>query len=115
MMPRHTAEQSTVKINKAEQLRADDAEAERPSAGRRGFGGFARPAEGSVSPSPSRRVEDEAEFRETVVAVEDRAELPLINAEGSRVTQHDGYDSEEIDGAYCPIDPQERLQCESCQ
>jgi ribonucleoside-diphosphate reductase alpha chain len=44
--------------------------------------------------------------------------LPLIEPEpdtGHRVTGHEGYDSEEVDGAYCPIDPQERLQCDSCQ
>ncbi|GAB3929244.1 ribonucleoside-diphosphate reductase subunit alpha [Microlunatus endophyticus] len=107
MMPRHTAEQSTVKINKAEQLRTGDAESER-SGGRRGFGGFARPA----SPS-SPATEDRAPH--AALQAENRTQLPVIEADAPRVTEHEGYDSEEVDGAYCPIDPQERLQCESCQ
>ena len=115
MMPRHTAEQSTVKINKAEQLRTSNAETER-SGGRRGFGGFARPtAEESDNPQYSRRVEPEAPTSAATITAEDRTELPVIEADASRVTEHEGYDSEEVDGAYCPIDPQERLQCESCQ
>jgi hypothetical protein len=40
---------------------------------------------------------------------------PEAEAIAERVTGHEGYDSEEVDGAYCPIDPQERLQCDSCQ
>jgi ribonucleoside-diphosphate reductase alpha chain len=99
MMPRHTAEQSTVKINKAEQLRTGDTDAapaaDRPT-GRRGFA-FARPA-AATPPTPT----------PAPPSVEDRTELPLVS-------DHEGYDSEEIDGAFCPIDPQERLQCESCQ
>ncbi|MCD9197455.1 ribonucleoside-diphosphate reductase subunit alpha [Aeromicrobium wangtongii] len=63
MMPRHTAEQSTVKVNKAAQ--------QTPAGGapRRGFGAVAAPV----------------------------AELEVV------------------DGAACPVDPQERLNCESCQ
>ena len=71
MMPRHTAEQSTVKVNKAQ--------AAAPSGGgapRRGFGA-ARTA--------------------TPVVPETVQELEVV------------------DGAACPIDPQERLNCESCQ
>jgi ribonucleoside-diphosphate reductase alpha chain len=95
MMPRHTAEQSTVKINKAEQLRTGAADAgpgatERPTT-RRGFA-FARPA----APPPA-------------------APEPETRTELAVVSEQDGYDSEEIDGAFCPVDPQERLQCESCQ
>jgi ribonucleoside-diphosphate reductase alpha chain len=63
MMPRHTAEQSTVKVNKAAQ--------QTPAGGapRRGFGAVAAPV----------------------------AELEVV------------------DGDACPVDPQERLNCESCQ
>ena len=71
MMPRHTAEQSTVKVNKAQ--------AAAPSGGgtpRRGFGA-ARTA--------------------TPVVPEAVQELEVV------------------DGAACPVDPQERLNCESCQ
>ncbi|MCK0110652.1 ribonucleoside-diphosphate reductase subunit alpha [Ornithinimicrobium sp. F0845] len=66
MMPRHQAEQSTVRVNKAETS---------PGAGggpRRGFG--ARRAAASAAPA-----------------------LTVV------------------DGQECPIDPQERLQCDSCQ
>ncbi|QGN32156.1 ribonucleoside-diphosphate reductase subunit alpha [Microlunatus sp. Gsoil 973] len=95
MMPRHTAEQSTVKINKAEQLRTDGAGAVQPAPAdrptRRGFA-FTRPAS-TTPPAP---------------VAEHRTELPVVR-------EHEGYDSEEIDGAFCPVDPQERLQCESCQ
>lgn len=75
MMPRHTAEQSTVKVNKAEQVA--------PSGGapRRGFGAAAPRA---------------------VVA-----EAPVVPDEVVEL--------EVVDGAACPVDPQERLQCDSCQ
>lgn len=74
VMPRHTAEQSTVKVNKAESTA--------PASGggaRRGFGA-ARTAPVAVAVVP-----------------EEVAELQIV------------------DGAACPIDPQERLQCDSCQ
>lgn len=74
MMPRHTAEQSTVKVNKAEQTTPAG------GAARRGFGAtkVAAPVE-------------------VPVAAPGRAELEIV------------------DGAACPVDPQERLNCESCQ
>ncbi len=65
MMPRHTAEQSTVKVNKAEQLTPAG------SGQRRGFG-FAAAAPAAAEQSPT-------------------------------------------DADNCPIDPQERLECDSCQ
>ena len=74
MMPRHTAEQSTVKVNKAE--------SSTPAGGaaRRGFGA----ARTAVAEAP-------------VVVPGEVVELEVI------------------DGAACPVDPQERLNCESCQ
>ncbi|MFO6454095.1 MULTISPECIES: ribonucleoside-diphosphate reductase subunit alpha [unclassified Aeromicrobium] len=72
MMPRHTAEQSTVKVNKAE--------ASAPSGG----GGAARRGFGAA-----------------------RTATPVV----PEVVQ----ELEVVDGAACPIDPQERLNCESCQ
>lgn len=77
MMPRHTAEQSTVKVNKAETLAP-------ASGGRRGFGAAA-PVK---APDPAAVVPE---------LVEGSQELDIV------------------DGQACPIDPQERLQCESCQ
>lgn len=74
MMPRHTAEQSTVKVNKAE--------SSTPAGGatRRGFGA----ARVAVAEAPA-------------VVPDEVVELDVV------------------DGAACPIDPQERLQCDSCQ
>lgn len=84
MMPRHTAEQSTVRVNKAE--------ARTPSAagGRRGFGA-ARVAAAAPPVVPL--------LPDNVVPA-GVAELPVV---------------EQVGEAACPIDPQERLQCESCQ
>lgn len=77
MMPRHTAEQSTVKVNKSEAIAP-------AGGGRRGFGAAA-PA---TAPAPVTTVPEPVEgFQELDV----------------------------VDGQACPIDPQERLQCESCQ
>jgi ribonucleoside-diphosphate reductase alpha chain len=81
MMPRHQAEQSTVRVNKAEQ----------PAAGsggpRRGFGAAAAgaaPAAGLTTPV-------------TAPAPEGATQLEVV------------------DEVACPVDPQERLQCDSCQ
>jgi len=88
MKPRHTAEQSTVKVNKAE------TPASHGSAPRRGFGGSA-PAKrgfGAAAPAP--------------VMVEEKVE-PVVPDEAQELDM--------VDGQMCPIDPQERLNCESCQ
>ncbi|CAA9406963.1 ribonucleoside-diphosphate reductase subunit alpha [uncultured Nocardioides sp.] len=85
MLPRHTAEQSTVKVNKA---------VAGPASGtpRRGFGAAAAPTT-SVAP--------------TVKAAQpvDPGGRPELDVVG-------GPPPEDVQ---CPIDPQERLQCESCQ
>ncbi|GAA1544707.1 ribonucleoside-diphosphate reductase subunit alpha [Nocardioides humi] len=86
MMPRHTAEQSTVKVNKAEQV----APAGGGGAPRRGFGAAA-PAKrgfGAVAAAPAPVVPPDVE------------ELPQ---------------AEVVEDVQCPVDPMERLQCESCQ
>ncbi len=67
MKPRHSAEQSTVKINKSTSL------------GKRGFG---------AAMSAPEIIVEEIIVKETIVLKESQA---------------------------CPLDPQERLQCESCQ
>ncbi|MCG6567990.1 ribonucleoside-diphosphate reductase subunit alpha [Tessaracoccus sp. ZS01] len=72
MMPRHTAEQSTVRINKAAELTGAG------GAPRRGFGA-ARPVAAAVA------------------VARPAVEIDIV------------------DGAACPVDPQERLQCDSCQ
>ncbi len=85
MMPRHTAEQSTVKVNKAEAVT--------PAGGgaRRGFGAAAPAA------PPARGFGAVAAPAEVAVVPDEAQELDVV------------------DGSACPIDPQERLQCESCQ
>ncbi|KUG53275.1 ribonucleotide-diphosphate reductase subunit alpha [Serinicoccus chungangensis] len=92
MMPRHTAEQSTVKVNKAAEPSAAGS-----SGGRRGFGGASStpprrgfgtaPAATAVAPTP-------------VQAPPQVEQLPVVD---------------EVDGQQCPTDPMERLQCDSCQ
>jgi ribonucleoside-diphosphate reductase alpha chain len=79
MKPRHTAEQSTVKVNKSQGV------------GKKGFGAIladqTRAAESAITiPSP-----------EAVPVVAPRAHTTLAP------------------GQACPIDPQERLLCDSCQ
>ena len=95
MMPRHTAEQSTVKVNKAEQLRptaaADANHTVAAGPARRGFG-FGR-SNPTTAPTP------------TGVPTAPTL-LPLVEIQP---------ETELVDGAVCPVDPQERLQCESCQ
>ena len=89
MMPRHTAEQSTVKVNKATELNTASASSSGAAPARRGFG--SRKAATTVTPAP---IDSPA---------------PVV-AELS-VEQEVEY----VDGASCPVDPQERLQCDSCQ
>ncbi len=79
MMPRHTAEQSTVKVNKAQQSTPAG------GAARRGFGAVAVTAPVAEAP-------------------------PVVPAAVEELEQVDV-----VDGAACPVDPQERLNCESCQ
>jgi ribonucleoside-diphosphate reductase alpha chain len=90
MMPRHTAEQSTVKVNKAEAVAPQGAT---PSGGR-GFG--ARRGFGAATAAP-------APNQTTVVE------------EATPVVPDAVQELDVVDGSACPIDPQERLQCESCQ
>ena len=106
MMPRHTAEQSTVKVNKAEARRGSEAAA--PAAGggaRKGFGFGRSKAPASAAPAPMPVVP--APQEQVVAAIQPiqvGVELPL-----------DAVEVDNVDGTECPIDPQERLQCESCQ
>jgi ribonucleoside-diphosphate reductase alpha chain len=84
MMPRHTAEQSTVKVNKAAEPTAGGAR-------RRGFGAAAPAA----APAPAQAVP-----------------APVVVAD---VVPAGVQELDVVAGAECPIDPQERLQCDSCQ
>lgn len=104
MMQRHTAEQSTVKVNKAADLRGEDSAPGASGGGKRGFGfGKARTTPQSPTPAPT------AEATPVVEAGTVPAVVP------DEVEELEMADGEYVDGAYCPVDPQERLQCESCQ
>ncbi|WP_344804782.1 ribonucleoside-diphosphate reductase subunit alpha [Microlunatus ginsengisoli] len=91
MMPRHTAEQSTVRVNKAENVRPATAGAAGPA--RRGFGAARKPV---VAPAV-------APITAAVTVPPTAIELDVIDV-------IDG-----VDPAACPVDPMERLQCDSCQ
>ena len=95
MMPRHTAEQSTVKVNKAE------ASTPAGAAARRGFGAAKPAAPASTSPRG---------FGAVAAPMGQAETPPVVPAEVDELEQVDV-----VDGAACPIDPQERLQCDSCQ
>lgn len=84
MKPRHTAEQSTVRVNKAQDL-SDSPSAAEPGAAdrRRGFG-FARASSLSTS----------------APAVAPTSRIDVLASD---------------DDQACPVDPQERVQCEACQ
>ncbi|MDR6176393.1 ribonucleoside-diphosphate reductase alpha chain [Nocardioides zeae] len=88
MMPRHTAEQSTVKVNKAE------GRTPASSGARRGFGAAAPARRGFGAAAPA---------------------APVVPAVVPDVVPDDVQELEVVGEAACPVDPQERLQCESCQ
>lgn len=93
MMPRHQAEQSTVRVNKAEVSPG-------ASAGpRRGFG--ARAAVAATAPAAPATVP-------SAPATAAVPQEPLSPPEEATLL-------DVVDGQACPIDPQERLQCDSCQ
>ncbi|WP_370207985.1 ribonucleoside-diphosphate reductase subunit alpha [Aeromicrobium sp.] len=89
MMPRHTAEQSTVRVNKAEAVAPQGT----TTSGGRGFGARRGVGAATAAPAPTTPVVEEP----TPVVPDAVQELDVV------------------DGSACPIDPQERLQCESCQ
>ncbi len=105
MMPRHTAEQASVKVNKAAAIRP----------GGKGFGAARRTAVvAEVAPvevAPVEVTPVATNAAETVVA---GVVTPLAVAAGvSLLTVTE--DVTVVDGTACPVDPAERLQCDSCQ
>ena len=93
MMPRHTAEQSTVKVNKAEAVAPQGA----TTSGGRGFGARRGFGAATAAPAPTTTPTTPVVEEPTPVVPDAVQELDVV------------------DGSACPIDPQERLQCESCQ
>ncbi|MEH3066947.1 MAG: ribonucleoside-diphosphate reductase subunit alpha [Aeromicrobium erythreum] len=108
MMPRHTAEQSTVKVNKAESVVSRGAT---PSGGR-GFG--ARRGFGAATAAPAPAATPVAE-ESTPVVPDAVQELDVVDPAAHVDVVDSAALVDVVDGAACPIDPQERLQCESCQ
>lgn len=117
MMPRHTAEQSTVKVNKAEALTPKTEGASSTgstSGGGRGFG--ARRGFGAAKAAPAVETAEAPVQAAAPVAVEEQPEVTQVPqpVEGATELEVVG-DTDYVDGQACPIDPMERLQCESCQ
>jgi ribonucleoside-diphosphate reductase alpha chain len=107
MMPRHTAEQSTVEVDKSAD-RTPTASAGGPS--RRGFGG-ARPV---PTPGPVAAAHTAADSAAGVAAVPTASALPPAQRTPV-ITVGPEPELDVVDGTACPVDPQERLQCDSCQ
>ena len=140
--PRHTAEQSTVRVNKAENRQpsaaataaAASAGTAAPRRGGFGFGrsGGAKPAEGLAATTTegfaSEVIATAAATPLVTMSVETKAAVPPEDAAPSafipelgatvlEVTEQTvgGESTDVVDGVACPVDPMERLQCESCQ
>ena len=136
--PRHTAEQSTVRVNKSEGRPAAatvpptgaSVDPATPTAPRRGFGfgksagvdqgaptlaGQARPAAAAPTRSDPVRpawVVARAPSTAVTASAPTTSGPPLHEAEPVSPYE-EGVDL--VDGVACPVDPMERLQCESCQ
>lgn len=91
MRPRHKAEQSTTKVNKGQAL------------GKRGFGAAVAQEEISTLQTPEHSI---AKGFGQITHTE-----PLIQSMPASISTP----IEPIENRACPIDPQERLQCDSCQ
>nr|WP_297428278.1 ribonucleoside-diphosphate reductase subunit alpha [uncultured Actinotalea sp.] len=149
MKPRHTAEQSTVRVNKAESVSGSAGASSAGAGPRRGFGratptpvaaappggaGLAqhlppatpaqepvlRPggdaergmvAEGDVAREPTRF----APSARRALGFAGALEAGASDAPGSATPSASGPDLDLVDGVACPVDPMERLQCDSCQ
>ncbi len=85
MKPRHTAEQSTTAVNKREQT------------GKTGFGALRRAENPAAVPAASQPTQ------------------PARPVRTAQSIQTSANDANEANAMACPIDPQERLQCDSCQ
>ncbi|WP_051481068.1 ribonucleoside-diphosphate reductase subunit alpha [Cellulomonas sp. KRMCY2] len=100
--PRHTAEQSTVRVNKAHA---------RTAAGNGALAGSAAP---TGAPGTTRPPQAGFGFgRRATVAPAPDVVLDAIAAATAAPALADATDA--VDGVTCPVDPMERLQCDSCQ
>lgn len=101
MKPRHTAEQSTVKVNKGQAI------------GKRGFGAMAGAQPMSVpaaTPIPVQASTPVMASTPAPVLVSPPTSMAMATG-----TMTESVITTSVDDQACPIDPQERLQCDSCQ
>ncbi|MDP3962714.1 MAG: ribonucleoside-diphosphate reductase subunit alpha [bacterium] len=117
MKPRHTAEQSTVKVNKAEKI------------GKKGFGAVARAmAEEKIVPEPEISTVSIFTPTQAPAAVPKLPETPKVpnipgkftdlsslNISPKKEAVKLGSAVSKSSPKVCPIDPAERAQCDSCQ
>ena len=95
MKPRHSAEQSTIKVNKAERI------------GKRGFATVASLRKDEQSPIVD-------ELIETPMAMAALASVAVKTADRVTVKEQKPTETPSV-SKVCPIDPAERAQCDSCQ
>src|SRR5690625_4308639 len=129
--PRHGAEQSTTRVNKAKAINSKASSNGSAGAGRRGFG-FARAAskpaaeesattETPAAVSKNEKAEQNGKVHETEKAPEttapsDHTAAPNVQAPAEdTASEIEELDVEVIGDVTCPIDPQERNECDSCQ
>ncbi len=125
MLPRHTAEQSTVHVNKTENLRTTGSASGRgaPPSGtsataapaRRGFAGFSARPTHPTAPTPGSDADPAPQETSAITdaPAKQTAGPPAVPAEATVLAVDDT--TEIVDGVACPVDPMERLQCDSCQ
>ncbi|WP_225752745.1 ribonucleoside-diphosphate reductase subunit alpha [Actinotalea sp. Marseille-Q4924] len=136
MKPRHTAEQSTVRVNKAESREAGSGR----TAPRVGFGRVASSPAPLSDPSSRRSGDAQRGTVENGDAAPATTTPPISPPTVSAPTARRGFgfgsalatpapvvepsaapssavgaELDVVDGVSCPVDPMERLQCDSCQ
>lgn len=97
MKPRHTAEQSTIKVNKAEAL------------GKRGFAALKDRQAGAITEKKEEIIEVAVKIEEKITPAE-----PVASPDMFREMETVSSRVEQVANT-CPIDPMDRLLCESCQ
>lgn len=110
MKPRHSAEQSTVKVNKASTI------------GKRGFGVLFNQLNTTETAAPTPKIEIPIQTPQEVPVQRPVLQETPVQVHGfgsvqtTSSTSLENSDTQSMPiGKACPIDPMERLQCESCQ
>jgi len=111
MKPRHTAEQSTVRVNKAEKIGKVGFAAVSFGLSKKGepeTSGFAVPLQKSLVPEEVKPVESILPIPSIVHSPTSFANIQMSTPEPVLINKNEGP-------KVCPIDPAERAQCDSCQ